>query len=166
MQTQNHKPLVANEGERGKKYGLNKLERFCVGELSGWHDNEEIDVEKVLSYRIHKVVMTSNEIKINPYSIHSLTSQQMLDEIKKINKSATEQPLFFPHSITQIEEYIDGFPTDKDNSVIVLSSAADILFDNPELAGVTIRSYVSKHNMKSIYQGIRQTLISILLDIK
>ncbi|WP_321516659.1 ATP-binding protein [Marinifilum fragile] len=157
---------VAESLRIAKKNGLKKLEQFCIGELSGWHNTDEIDVEKALSYRIQSVVMTFNKIEINPYSFQTLTSQQMLDEILKIDKNASKHPLFFQHSITQIEEYIDGFPIDKDNSIIILSSAADELFDNPKLAGVINRSYVSKHNLKVIYQGIRQNLISNLLDIK
>ena len=149
-----------------RKHELGELEWFCMGELSGWSDNNEIDVEKVLSYRIINVVMTPNEIKVNPYSFQTLTSQQLLNEIKEIDKAASEQPLFLPHSITQLEEYIDGFPKDKDNSLIILTQSAEDLFDDPKLAGRTIKFYVSKHNLKTIYQRIRQRLISNLLDIK
>ncbi|WP_297096333.1 helix-turn-helix domain-containing protein [uncultured Draconibacterium sp.] len=157
---------IAESLKLARKYNLKELEWFCLGELSGWSDTEKIDVEGVLSYRINDVVMTPNEIKVNPYSFHSLTSQQLLDEIKEIDKAASEQPLFLPHSITQLEEYIDGFPTDKDNSLIILTQSADVLFDNPKLAGRTIKFYVSKQNLKTIYQRIRQKLIRNLLDIK
>lgn len=157
---------IAASLKLAKKYGLSELEWFCLGELSGWYDTDKIDVEKKLSYRISRVVMTPNEIKINPYSFHPLTSQQLLNEIKEIDKAASEQSVFFPNSIIQIEEFIDGFVIDKDNSVIILTQVAEILFDNPKLVGKTIRFYVSKQNLKFIYQGIRQNLIRNLLDIK
>lgn len=150
-----------------KKYGIKKLQTFCEGELSGWYDKtEKMDVKNELSYRMQKVVMTPNDVQINPYSFYSPTSQQMLEELKKVDKNAFEQELLFPQPITQIESYLTGFSTNKDKSLIVLTSDADSLFDNPELKGLTIKTFATVHNLETIYQGIRQKLISNLLEIQ
>lgn len=150
-----------------KKHGFIKLQLFCEGELSGWYDKtEKMDVEKELSYRLQKVVMTPNKVEINPYSIYNPTSQQMLSELKKIDKSAFDSTLLFPHPITQIESYLIQFSTNKNNSLIVLTSDADSLLGNPNLKGITIKSFTTAQNFEAIYQGIRQKLISNLLEIQ
>lgn len=148
-----------------KKYGLDKLEKFCVGELSGWHDTEDLDVEIELSYRLHKVIMTPSKIEMNPYPFQSLTSQQMLDEIKRIDSRASEQKFLFPHSITDIESFLTRFSINN-NSLITLTLDADSLFDNQNLAGMKIKAFATEHIFSTIYQGIRQKLINNLLDIK
>ncbi|KAF0200870.1 MAG: hypothetical protein FD170_3151 [Bacteroidetes bacterium] len=157
---------IASSLKLAKKYGLLKLQTFCEGELSGWiNRNGKMDIENELSYRMQKVVMTPNDIKINPYSIYSFTPQQMLDELKKIDKDALEQILLFPQSITQIESYLTQFSTNKEKSLIVLTSDADNLFSNPKFKGITIKFFATFHNFEAIYQGIRQNLISNLLEI-
>lgn len=158
---------IAASLKLAKKYNLPKIQTFCEGELSGWHDRtEKMDVENELSYRMNKVVMTPNNVEINPYSFYNLTSQQMLDELKKVDNDAFEQLLLFPQPITQIESYLIQFSVNKNISFIVLTSTADRLFGNPKFAGITIKTFTTEHNYDTIYQGIRQKLISNLLEIK
>lgn len=155
---------IAASLKLAKKYKLNKLKNFCIGELSGWYDTENLDVENELSYRLHKVIMTPSKIEMNPFSFQSLTSQQMLDEIKRIDNRATEQKFLFPHSITDIESFLTRFST-SNNSLITLTLDADRLFGNQELKGLKIKAFATEHIFDTIYQGIRQKLINNLLDI-
>jgi hypothetical protein len=148
-----------------KKYKLDKLERFCVGELSGWYHTEDLDVESELSYRLHKVIVTTSKIEMNPFSFQSLTSQQMLDEIKRIDNDATEIRFLFPHSITDVESFLTRFSTNN-NSLITLTLNADKLFDNQRLEGIKIKAFATEHIFGTIYQGIRQKLINNLLHLK
>lgn len=158
---------IATSLKLAKKYGLTGLQSFCEGELSGWYKRtEKMNMEKELSYRLQKVVMTPHDVQINPYSIYSPTAQQMLEELKKIDKAAFEQTMLFPQPITQIESYLSGFSSNKDKSLIVLTSDADSLLNNPELEGMTIKTFATVHNLETIYQGIRQKLIENLLEIK
>lgn len=148
------------------KYNLNELLFFCQGELSGWYDEiKKNDLENYLFYRILKVVMTPNEIEVNPYSFHSLTSQQMLDEIIRIDKNAFESKLLFPEPITKIENYLKQFPTGKNNSLMVISHNAEKLFGNSKYSGMSIKTYVTEFQLTTIYQQIRQKLITLLLSI-
>lgn len=167
--TANQLPLsepVSSALRLAKKYNLQNLRTFCEGELSGWNDKiENVKVEKVLSYRINKVVMTPSNIEINPYSFYTPSSQQMLDELKKIDKDAFEKTLLFPQSITEIESYLNRFNENKNNSLIVLTSTAGLLFGNPKHNDLTIRIYTTIHNYITIYQGIRQKLIGNLLEV-
>lgn len=157
---------IASSLKIAKKYGLSNLKSFCEGELSGWYvKTGNMDVEKELSYRLSKVILSPNNIEINPYSFINPTSQQMLETLKKIDKDAFEQKMFFPQPITEIENYLSNFSEKKDNSLIILSSSADRLFDNPKYAGITIRIFTTYNNFTSIYQGIRQKLISYLLEL-
>ena len=158
---------IAASLKLAKEYGLNQLLTFCEGELSGWHNrSENMDIENELSYRIQKVVMTPNDVKLNPYSFYSPTPQQMLEELKKVDKDAFEKTMLFPHPITQIESYLTGFSTNKDKSLIVLTSDADSLFNNPKYKGFKIKIFATAHNLETIYQGIRQKLIGNLLEIE
>jgi len=155
---------IATSLKLANKYGSSRLLIFCEAELSGWYNRtENIDVGKDLSYRIQKVVMTPNNIDVNPYSLNNYTAQQILDELKRIDKNAFEEKLLFKEPITQIESYLSEFSTQKKNLLLILTSNAETMFKNPKFE--TIKSYVTKYQLDMIYNGIRQKLISLLLDI-
>ncbi len=126
---------------------------------------DNINVEVELSYRMSNVIMTPNNVEVNPYSFVELNSHQLLNELRRADKSALEKRMLFPQPITDIENYLEEFSLKKNNSLIVFTSTADALFDNPKLPDIKIRNYTTVHNLESIYQGVKKKLISQLIEL-
>lgn len=154
---------IAESLHLAKKYKLSKLKEFCDGELSGWYDKlENLDVENVLAYRMNKVIMSPHTIELNPH--HSFNSDQMINELRKMN-GFYENVMLFPHSISQLESILKRISVKAANTIVSLSSAADKILGNSKLKGQKIMTYANLSNFDNVYNGIKQKLINILIEI-
>lgn len=148
-----------------KKYNIENLKIFCNYELTGiYSDLSNIDEEKNFSYRMNKVIMSAHSIEINPF-YNSLSSDQMMSELKKMD-GFYERQVLFNQSISEIENTLDQYSAKQDTSILALTAPMDQVFNNSKYEGKEIKMYTNIHNFKNIYQGIKQKLINLLLEIE
>lgn len=145
------------------KYNLSELKEFCNNELTGWWNKvSDEDVPNVLSYRMNKVVFSPYEVEFNPY--HRLNSTQLIDELKN-TEGFYEQLLLFAQPVTEIEKILSRINEKPNNSLVTLTSTAERMFPDKNLGDIPIKVYACRDNFENIYNGIRQKLIDMLVEI-
>ena len=164
--TSNKHPLsecIAKMLLLSERFNLSKLKEFCSNELKGWFNVlPEEEVPKQLSYRLNKVIFTPYIIEINPYN--NFDSSRMLAEMRKMD-GCFEQLFLFPQPISEIEKILNRLKEKPNTTLLQLSSSASRAFRNDKIENLQIHIYANRDNFENIYGGIRQKLISVLLEI-
>lgn len=146
-----------------ERFKLTKLKELCNNELKGWWNvlpDEEIP--KQLSYRLNKVIITPYEIEISRYN--DFDSSQMLSKMKKMD-GFFEQLFLFPQPISEIEKILNRLNEKPNTTLVRLNSSSSQMFTNEKGEDIPLSVYANRDNFENIYGGLRQKLISSLLEI-
>lgn len=143
-----------------KEFRIQGLIDFCTVEIRGVKYNQS-DNQNDLQYRIQKLKISLDNVQINPYSYmaneHSLkTEMENSEDFYDLN-------IMFPHSISQIESYMQKFNPKTICMTINMSSRQ--LFQNKDGSDYNIIGYAFKDNFQNLYRNIRQRAIDKLMEI-
>lgn len=138
-----------------KKYSLLDLETFTAEQIKGLNSTESENY----SYRIGKVIISINEISINPYSF--VTADIVRKEIEK-DKDFHEYKLFFNHSIVKLEEILDRFSEKKNTTFATLQMSSKHIFGNGDYK---VNVYIFEDTLLNVYSNIKQKTIDQLMNI-
>lgn len=143
------------------KFDLNKLNFFCMNELSGWENKLSSEqIQTGFNYRVSDVLFTPGKLSIPPYL--GWDARRMILELKK-SEDIYETRMFFSYSVQKIEEYLSKLSQSK-NMLLTLEMPARRFNDDPKFENVDITVIMHKDNFDTIYLNIRQKLIDQLVN--
>lgn len=120
------------------------------------------EIPKQLSYRLNEVIITPYEIEISRYN--DFDSTQILSRMKKMD-GFFEQLFLFPQPISEIEKILNRLNEKPNTTLVRLNSSSSQLFTNEKGEDIPLIVYANRDNFENIYGGVRQKLISPLLEI-
>jgi len=152
--------IVSDLFKISKEYNLLSLQNFCETEIKGLtEDSQKADVEKY-KYRIQNVLMTLNEVEVNPY-FHTKISASMLRAEMEKNDAFFDFKLLFAYPLSQIEEYVERLQIDTDRYAKFEMSSKQVF---PEKKDYPLTVYLFPDTMLNLYRNIKQKAIDILMD--
>jgi hypothetical protein len=135
------------------KFKLKFLSDFCIAQLTGLKELDGNDHQ----YRIVKICFCANKIdEIRPGS----TPLQIRNYLKS-SKNYWEYNMFFQDSISNIESFI--VRTENEKGIVKIHSTTNSL--GIEMKKMDITFLIFHDNYISLYNGIRQKLISLLVEV-
>lgn len=140
-----------------KQYGYEELMKFCQDQIGGIKSNDGSDYR----YREQKVVVSWNEININPYSYIKPTAELVRSEMLS-QEGFFEGKILLHHPIIEIESAFERFKNEP-NSYGIMKT------DSKTLLGMQKKHilflYVFPDNYYSLYRNIRQKAIDLLMKL-
>jgi len=149
--------IISDILDFSKKYDLKELMKFCEDQIGGIKSNNQSD----FIYRVQKVVVSWNEVNINPFSYIKPTAESVRREMLS-QEGFFEGKIVLHHPIIEIESAFERFKNEPDSYGTMKTDAKTLL-------GMKKRHdlflYVFPDNYHSLYRNIRQKAIDLLMKL-
>ncbi len=153
--------VMAEAYRVAKKYRLKDLEKFCIGELSGWGSVDNEEKGKYLHYRNYSSLIVPFGIEISPY--YALGSNSAYDAIKNM-EHVHERKIILAEPLNIIEGHRRRSMEIKDG-LATYNTTFGKLFNTSECADVPITVVSKKDTFEYIYNNIKQKFIEELFHV-
>jgi hypothetical protein len=142
-----------------REYNIQNLKDYSIREIKGIETKEIRNNDQAFFHRTLDVKISPNDIETNPY----LTADMLKREMTKEN-DFYDYKMLFHHSLTKIEDYLNGFE-DKKYLMGKLGTSAKKIFPNIT-NDYKMNIFFFEENIKKLYESIRNKTIKILVEIE